>query len=152
MIGGSGVAVVQKYAGPRGPEPTSRAVRGGDPASPGSFVARSGANISLLDSMSRKKRRRRGHQLFPRRRTSRRAPTWRCCSPPAASSSTSPITPFGSSPVDLYRLLIELEEDETGWHALVLEAGEDTVVWITASQPLPEAAELEAKAWIDRNG
>jgi hypothetical protein len=53
--------------------------------------------------------------------------------------------------VDCYRLLIELEEDETGWHALVLEAGADTVLWITDSYTIAEAAELEARAWIDRN-
>jgi hypothetical protein len=51
--------------------------------------------------------------------------------------------------VDKGRRRIELVEDETGWHALVREAGSNTILWTTDTYEIAAAAEMEARAWID---
>lgn len=52
----------------------------------------------------------------------------------------------------MYRCAIEIEMDEdAGFHAVVIDAEDDSVLHVSNSYPCPEDAEHAARRWIDEN-
>lgn len=49
----------------------------------------------------------------------------------------------------MYRCAIEIEQDECGFHAVVIDAADDAVLHVTNSHLAPEDAEADARRWID---
>lgn len=52
--------------------------------------------------------------------------------------------------MQLYQLAIEIEADECGYHAAVIDEG-NAVAHVTNSYPAPEDAERAARSWIARH-
>ena len=49
-----------------------------------------------------------------------------------------------------YRTAIETEQDECGWHALVIDAEDDSCIYVTDSYPTLADALDAARDWLDR--
>ncbi len=51
----------------------------------------------------------------------------------------------------LDKLACEIEEDDTGYHAAVIDVGDDSVLYVSDSFFRMEDAERAASEWIERN-
>ncbi|MHB1425098.1 MAG: hypothetical protein ACYC3I_18155 [Gemmataceae bacterium] len=50
-----------------------------------------------------------------------------------------------------YQLVTEIEADDCGFHAAVIDVSDDTVLYVSNSCNRPEDAEKAAQDWIDKN-
>ena len=51
-----------------------------------------------------------------------------------------------------YLLTIEVERDEDGWHSVVIDLGDDAVLFVSDSYSNISAAVRAAQKWIEDNG
>lgn len=51
----------------------------------------------------------------------------------------------------LYQLCIEVEQDENGYHAIIIDVADDSVLYVGNTHNTPEDAQREAERWIARN-
>lgn len=49
-----------------------------------------------------------------------------------------------------YQLVIEIEQDECGYHAVLIDVADDAVLHVTNTYPAPTDAERAAQDWIDK--
>jgi hypothetical protein len=64
--------------------------------------------------------------------------------------SESPRSPRMGEPA-MYLLTIEIERDECGYHAVVIDLGDDAVLHVTDSFRSISAAVRAAQRWIEEN-
>jgi hypothetical protein len=50
-----------------------------------------------------------------------------------------------------YLLAIELERGDAGYHAVVIDIGDDSVLWVTDDYPTTSQAVQAAQGWMERN-
>lgn len=48
-------------------------------------------------------------------------------------------------------LAIEVEADENGWHAVIIDLGDDAVLYVSNSYASTLAAMTAAQNWIEKN-
>jgi len=50
-----------------------------------------------------------------------------------------------------YKIAVEIEPDECGHHAVLIDVSDDSVLHVTITYPTAEDAERAAREWIDKN-
>jgi hypothetical protein len=53
----------------------------------------------------------------------------------------------------VYQVAVEIEQDdESSWHAVIIDVSDDSVLHVTLSYPSIPGAEKAAQRWLARNG
>jgi len=50
----------------------------------------------------------------------------------------------------MYGCSIEVEQDDCGFHAVIIDVADDSVVRVTNTHPRPEDAYADARAWLEK--